>query len=30
MPRLQEALDAKKENVLSSDNFAKDFLNETY
>lgn len=29
MPRLQEALQAKKENVLSSDNFAKDFLNET-
>lgn len=29
MPRLQEALDAKKENVLSSDNFAKDFLNES-
>ena len=29
MPRLQEALNAKKENVLSSDNFAKDFLNET-
>lgn len=29
MPKLQEALDAKKENVLSSDNFAKDFLNET-
>ena len=29
MPRLQEALNAKKENVLSSDNFAKDFLNES-
>lgn len=29
MPRLQEALQAKKENVLSSDNFAKDFLNDT-
>ena len=29
MPKLQEALEAKKENVLSSDNFAKDFLNET-
>ena len=29
MPKLQEALNAKKENVLSSDNFAKDFLNET-
>ena len=29
MPKLQEALDAKKENVLSSDNFAKDFLNES-
>ena len=29
MPRLQEALQAKKENVLSSDNFAKDFLNES-
>lgn len=29
MPRLQEALDAKKENVLSSDNFSKDFLNES-
>lgn len=28
MPKLQEALNAKKENVLSSDNFAKDFLNE--
>ena len=29
MPKLQEALDAKKENVLSSDNFSKNFLNET-
>lgn len=29
MPKLQEALNAKKENVLSSDNFAKDFLNES-
>lgn len=29
MPRLQEALNAKKENVLSSDNFSKDFLNES-
>lgn len=29
MPKLQEALNAKKENVLSSDNFSKDFLNET-
>lgn len=29
MPRLQEALDAKKENVLSSDNFSKDFLNDS-
>lgn len=29
MPRLREALQAKKENVLSSDNFAKDFLNES-
>lgn len=28
MPRLKEALQAKKENVLSSDNFNKDFLNE--
>lgn len=28
MPRLQEALNAMKENVLSSDNFAKDFLND--
>ena len=27
LPRLKEALDAKKENVLSSDNFSKDFLN---
>ena len=30
MPRLQEALDAKKENVLSSDNFAKDFFGIEY
>ena len=29
MPKLQEALQAKKENVLSSDNFSKDFLNES-
>lgn len=29
MPKLQEALDAKRENVLSSDNFAKEFLNES-
>ena len=29
MPKLKEALEAKKENVLSSDNFSKDFLNET-
>lgn len=29
MPKLKEALQAKKENVLSSDNFSKDFLNET-
>ena len=29
MPRLQEALDARKENVLSSDNFSKDFLNDS-
>lgn len=29
MPRLREALMAKKENVLSSDNFSKNFLNET-
>lgn len=27
MPKLQEALDTKKENVLSSDSFGKDFLN---
>lgn len=29
MPKLQEALNAKKENVLSSDNFSKNFLNES-
>lgn len=29
MPKLQEALDAKKENVLSADNFSKDFLNSS-
>lgn len=29
MPRLKEALEAKKENVLSSDNFSKNFLNDT-
>ena len=29
MPRLKEALNAKKENVLSSDNFSKNFLNES-
>lgn len=29
MPKLQEALNAKKENVLSSDNFSKEFLNSS-
>ncbi len=29
MPRLREALKAKKENVLSSDSFSKDFINAT-
>ena len=27
MPKLEEALDAKKDNVLSADNFSKDFIN---